>query len=304
MSKLAIEQTNRNCSAKVRIKGGMFFMKNTWKVLSSTAFSAVLLAGTITASTHVFADAASDETTNGRTTQQGTTTLSPNGQSNQGTANGTVAQPPAPPAGGPGAGERPAPPAPPAPPQDGYDHAHGKITAISGNTITIEKPPAPGEGPGPDGVKGKKTSKRGTVEGNTYSNSQASTSVAQNTYGQTVSFTISSSTKIVKVSHSPETGRTEKTLSLSDLQVGDDIGINLEQNTQNVVEIEVHTPPTPPADGQTPPAPPAPGEAPPAPPTGTDAPPAPPTPPADSSNSSSSSTGTSGSSSSSESSGS
>ncbi len=278
-------------------------MKNTWKVLSSTAFSAVLLAGTITASTHVFADAASDETT----TQQGTTTSSKTVQSTPGTANGTAAQLPAPPAGGPGTGERPAPPAPPAPPADGRDHAHGKVTAISGNTITIEKPPAPGAGPGPDGVKGKKASKRGTVESDTYSNSKGSSSVAQNTYGQTVSFTIGSSIKIVKVSDSPETGRTEKTISLSDIQVGDHVDIALEQNTQNVTAVEVHTPPTPPADGQTPPAPPAPGEAPPAPPTpptGTDAPPAPPAPPAESSGSSSSSTGNSGAASSSESSGS
>ncbi|MEW4371586.1 hypothetical protein [Paenibacillus kandeliae] len=278
-------------------------MKTTWKVLSASAFSAVLLAGTVSTT---FVSAASNEQSsngsNGRAaqvqqapagfgpgSQQQNQTQAKSSSSNSATApTGELPAPPPAPANG----EAPTPPAPPALP-DGAAHENrvdGHITKISGSSITVERPTPPTPPTPPvnadqstkatktdKSVKTSKTSNRSTsVQRDTYGQNkpaQPLPSVGKDTYGGSSTVTVTDSTYIVKVSGDPKSGITETKLSLSDLNVGDHIAVVLASDSKKATRIEVREEPKAPANGEAPPAPPVPGKDAPTPP---DAPPAPP----------------------------
>lgn len=291
-------------------------MKTTWKVLSASAFSAVLLAGTVS-TTFAASNEQSSNGSNGRTAQvqQAPAGFGPGSQQQQNqtqakssssnSATAPTGELPAPPTA-PANGEAPTPPAPPALP-DGAAHENrvdGHITKISGSSITVERPTPPTPPTPPvnadqsttkgtsnkatktdKSVKTSTTSNRSTsVQRDTYGQNkpaQPLPSVGNDTYGGSTTVTVTDSTYIVKVSGDPKSGITETKLSLSDLNVGDHIAVVLASDSKKATRIEVREEPKAPANGETPPAPPVPGKDAPTPPApGTDAPTPPDAPPA------------------------
>lgn len=241
----------------------------TLKVLSNVAFSAALIAGAVAAPS-AFAASSSQQSTSTSVQSQQRTVLADAPALPDGTT------PPVPPMGGP---------IPPAPGKDGGPGLKGEradvigqIKSINGNQITItapEKPPLPAT-----------DRKVNTKSSSTNTKSSTKSSVSKDTYskpqgplpeGTSVTINVYSGTDIVKVSHSPEKGHVENTISLSDLSVGDDIAVILASDTsKQATKIEVHEAPQPPANGGNPPTPPVPADG--------STPPTPPAPPVDGSN--------------------
>ncbi|WP_411347884.1 hypothetical protein [Paenibacillus sp. WLX2291] len=286
-------------------------MKTMWKVLSGSAFSAVLLAGTVSTATFVSAapgggpGGQGGNGNNGRAAQvqQGPAAFGPGSQQQQdrnqaqstssNSTTATTAERPAPPSNS--NGEAPTPPALPNADAHGK-HVDGNITAISGSTITVERPTPPTPPVKADkstttdtstkatkttktdkSAKTGKTSDRpASVQRDTYGENKPVKplpSVGNDTYGGSTTVTVTDSTYIVKVSGDPKSGITETKLSLSDLNVGDHISVILESDSKQAARIEVREAPEAPADGKGLPKPPTPGKDAPTPPDGPPAPP-------------------------------
>lgn len=289
-------------------------MKTMWKVLSGSAFSAVLLAGTVSTATFVSAapgggpGGQGGNGNNGRAAQvqQGPAAFGPGSQQQQdrnqaqstssNSTTATTAERPAPPSTNSN-GEAPTPPALPNADAHGK-HVDGNITAISGSTITVERPTPPTPPVKADkstttntstkatkttktdkSAKTGKTSDRpASVQRDTYGENKPVKplpSVGNDTYGGSTTVTVTDSTYIVKVSGDPKSGITETKLSLSDLNVGDHISVILESDSKQAARIEVREAPEAPADGKGKglPEPPTPGKDAPTPPDGPPAPP-------------------------------
>ncbi|ANF98180.1 hypothetical protein AR543_20640 [Paenibacillus bovis] len=209
-------------------------MNNTWKVLSGSAFSAVLLAGTISAASVSAAPLSA-----------------PGGEKHPVDAPRHTAAAPS----------VTAPENPPAPttPSDSETllRKAGMIQSIDGNQITLYEPAPPHpkahshtSKPQPP-VKPDDGMPAPTASADTYSTTKPDKhTVGQDTYsmgprysGATFTFKVTDSTRIVSITHDPAVGKTKQKIALSDLKPGERIAVLLKGNSKVAAKIERHLAP-------------------------------------------------------------